>query len=98
MKVFIYVFYPPLIVEKYDNLVRDQDSVIINFDQFMEIMSNNIIINRNKFGTDKITFESGIIFLITLCKETSNVTCILCPFRKKEHEQEIFEVRKIIFN
>ncbi len=47
------------IVEKYDNLVRDQDTVIINFDQFMEIMSNNIIINRNKFGTDKIQFESG---------------------------------------
>jgi hypothetical protein len=57
----------------------------------MDIMSNNIIINRNKYGTDKIQFESGKKILKKF-QETSNVTCILCPFRKREHEQQIFEV------
>lgn len=37
----------------------NEDQVFLNFDQFIEIMTNNIIKNRETFGRDKIVFESG---------------------------------------
>jgi Ca2+-binding EF-hand superfamily protein len=47
------------IVQQYNNIVVDNGNVVINFDQFMEIMTNNILNNRSKYGSDKIVFESG---------------------------------------
>jgi hypothetical protein len=31
----------------------------IDFDQFMDFMTKNIIRHREKFGSDKVVFESG---------------------------------------
>jgi hypothetical protein len=59
----IIIFY---LVEKIDGLVIDPtnlDNVTIDYDQFMQIMTRNIIKNREKFGKENILFESGIIFI-----------------------------------
>jgi len=48
-------------VEKFKVIAIEDESVIINFDQFMDIMSYNIQLSRSKYGNDKIVFESGII-------------------------------------
>ncbi len=50
------------LVHNFNNLPFDndnQDQVIINFEQFMQIMTENIIKNRLLYGSDKIVFESG---------------------------------------
>ena len=48
-----------------------KDKTIINFQQFMNIMVDNISNNRKKFG-DETSYES----------ETSTVLCFLCPFKQ----------------
>ena len=51
-------------IDKYDLPVKDE--------QFMNIMTENIIKNREKFGNNVTTYES----------ETDTVMCIICPFKK----------------
>lgn len=46
------------VVETYKDLNIDGEFVQINFDHFMQIMTNNILNNRKKLG-NKIVFESG---------------------------------------
>jgi hypothetical protein len=49
-------------VEKIKGVVFDHenaDNVLINYEQFMEIMTSNIIKNREKYGKENIVFESG---------------------------------------
>ena len=61
-------------IDKYDLPVEDENGkVIISFDQFMNIMTENIIKNREKFGNNATLYES----------ETDTVMCIICPFKKK---------------
>ena len=38
-----------------------EDTVNINLDEFMDIMTRNILKNRAKFGKENIVFESGNI-------------------------------------
>ena len=60
-------------IDKYDLPVQDENGkILISFDQFMNIMTENIIINRKKFGNNTINYES----------ETSTVMCIFYPFKK----------------
>jgi Ca2+-binding EF-hand superfamily protein len=60
-------------IDKYDLPVQDENGkILISFDQFMNIMTENIIINRKKFGNNTINYES----------ETSIVMCIFYPFKK----------------
>ena len=60
-------------IDKYDLPVKDENGkVLISYDQFMNIMSENIIKNREKFGNNVTTYES----------ETDTVMCIICPFKK----------------
>lgn len=54
--------------EDMDELEHDSDNpdlVLINYEQFMEIMTRNIIKNREKFGKENIVFESGMYSLNT---------------------------------
>ena len=47
---------------------------------------------------EQTKFNSRVVIIkLIILKETSNVSCILCPFGKKEHEKEIFEVSYILF-
>ena len=60
-------------IDKYDLPVKDENGkVLISYDQFMNIMTENIIKNREKFGNNVTTYES----------ETDTVMCIICPFKK----------------
>ena len=60
-------------IDKYDLPVKDENGkVLISYDQFMNIISENIIKNREKFGNNVTTYES----------ETDTVMCIICPFKK----------------
>ncbi len=68
-EILIHLFYIKfnliffIIDDNLRNLHVDQgseDQVLISFDQFMKIMTNNIIKNRETYGRDKIVFESGI--------------------------------------
>ena len=60
-------------IDKYDLPVKDENGkVLISYDQFMNIMTENIIKNREKFGNNGTTYES----------ETDTVMCIICPFKK----------------
>ena len=60
-------------IDKYDLPVKDENGkVLISCDQFMNIMTENIIKNREKFGNNVTTYES----------ETDTVMCIICPFKK----------------
>ena len=60
-------------IDKYDLPVKDENGkVLISYDQFMNIMTENIIKNREKFGNNVTTYES----------ETDTVLCIICPFKK----------------
>lgn len=58
-----YFLYFNWVVDNLNNLQMpdsgNEDQVFLNFDQFIEIMTNNIIKNRETFGRDKIVFESG---------------------------------------
>lgn len=47
-----------IIVKNINNGQYDDGDVVVNFDQFMEIMIHNIITNRIKFK-NSISFESG---------------------------------------
>jgi len=53
----------------------DNDTIILNIDQFMEIMIRKIISHREKYG--KIKFES----------ETSSVSCFICPCKHSSEEE-----------
>ena len=56
-------------IDKYDLPVKDENGkVLISYDQFMNIMTENI----EKFGNNVTTYES----------ETDTVMCIICPFKK----------------
>ena len=59
------------LVNKYDLEIKDgnQQRVLIDFSQFMDIMTNNIIYNRQRFGTEATCYES----------DQSNVHCLICP-------------------
>ena len=60
-------------IDKYDLPVKDENGkVLISYDQFMNIMTENIIKNIEKFGNNVTTYES----------ETDTVMCIICPFKK----------------
>jgi hypothetical protein len=89
----IFFIYLNGVVDNLNNLQMpdsgNEDQVFLNLDQFMEIMTNNIIKNRETFGRDKIVFESGTsknIFIIIFL-ETSNVGCMLCPYQKKDEQK-----------
>ena len=60
-------------IDKYDLPVKDDnEKVLISSNQFMNIMTENIIKNREKFGNNVTIYES----------ETDTVMCIICPFKK----------------
>jgi Ca2+-binding EF-hand superfamily protein len=60
-------------IDKYDLPVKDDnEKVLISYNQFMNIMTENIIKNREKFGNNVTIYES----------ETDTVMCIICPFKK----------------
>ena len=60
-------------IDKYALPVKDENGkVLLSYDQFMNIMTENIIKNREKFGNNVTTYES----------ETDTVMCIICPFKK----------------
>lgn len=60
-------------IDKYDLPVKDENGkVLISYDQFMNIMTENIIKNREKFGKNVTIYES----------ETDTIMCIICPFKK----------------
>ena len=52
-------------------VLEGNKKVKINENQFMNIMIDNIIDNRKKFGKETINYES----------ETDTVMCIFCPFK-----------------
>lgn len=59
-------------LNKYDLEVSEGNKKIkINENQFMNIMIDNIIDNRKRFGKESINYES----------ETDTVMCIFCPFK-----------------
>ena len=60
-------------IDKYDLPIKDDnEKVLISSNQFMNIMTENIIKNREKFGNNVTIYES----------ETDTVMCIICPFKK----------------
>ena len=60
-------------INKYDLPIKDDnEKVLISYNQFMNIMTENIIKNREKFGNNVTIYES----------ETDTVMCIICPFKK----------------
>ena len=60
-------------VNKFELPVQEPNGkTILNFNQFMEIMIDNITLNRKKFGNDTTSYES----------ETSTVLCFICPFKQ----------------
>ena len=59
-------------LSKYDLPVSEGNKKIkINENQFMNIMIDNIIENRKKFGKESTSYES----------ETDTVMCLFCPFK-----------------
>ena len=61
-------------LNKYDLPVSEGNKKVkINESQFMNIMIDNIINNRKKFGRESTTYES----------ETDTVICLFCPFKIK---------------
>ena len=59
-------------IDKYDLPVLEPNGkTVINFKQFMEIMTDNILNNRRVFGRDATSYES----------ETSTILCFLCPVK-----------------
>lgn len=54
-----------MLVDKYQlPLEEENGKVYIDFKQFMEIMTENIIRNRERFGTQSTIYESGKIIII----------------------------------
>ena len=61
-------------LNKYDLPVSEGNKKVkINEKQFMNIMIDNIINNREKFGRESTSYES----------ETDTVICLFCPFKVK---------------
>ena len=59
-------------LNKYDLPVSEGNKKVnINENQFMNIMIDNIIENRKKFGKELTSYES----------ETDTVLCFFCPFK-----------------
>ena len=59
-------------LNKYDLPISEGNKKIrINESQFMNIMIDNIINNRKKFGRESTTYES----------ETDTVICLFCPYK-----------------
>ena len=59
-------------LNKYDLPVSEGNKKLkINENQFMNIMIDNIIDNRKKFGKESTSYES----------ETDTVMCLFCPFK-----------------
>ena len=52
-------------------VLEGNKKVKINENQFMNIMIDNIIDNRKKFGKESTSYES----------ETDTVMCLFCPFK-----------------
>ena len=62
-------------LNKYDLPVSEGNKKIkINEKQFMNIMIDNIINNRKKFGQESTSYES----------ETDTVICLFCPFKIRQ--------------
>ena len=60
-------------LDKYSLKVSEGNKKVkISENQFMNIMTENIIKNREKFGNNVTIYES----------ETDTVMCIICPFKK----------------
>ena len=60
-------------INKFDLPVDEPNGkTIINLNQFMEIMVDNILKNRKKFGSESISYES----------QTDTVLCFICPFKE----------------
>ena len=60
-------------INKFDLPVQEPNGKsIINFKQFMNLMIDNITLNRKKFGNEATSYES----------ETSTVLCFICPFKQ----------------
>ena len=60
-------------IDKYDLPIKDDnEKVLISYNQFMNIMTENIIKNREKFGNNVTIYEN----------ETDTIMCIICPFKK----------------
>ena len=60
-------------IDKYNLTVQDENGKVkLTYDQFMNLMTENIIKNREKFGNNATSYES----------ETDTVMCIICPFKK----------------
>ena len=61
-------------LNKYDlPIMEGNKKVTINENQFMNIMIDNIISNRKKFGGESTSYES----------ETDPVLCLFCPYKLK---------------
>ena len=71
-------------INKFDLPIQEPNGkTIINFKQFMNIMIDNILKNRKKFGNDATSYES----------ETSTVLCFICPFKQ---QRKLFKFMNII--
>lgn len=71
--VILYISYNiALLVDKYsleiDSEQTPGNKILLNFDQFMKVMTNNIISTRKRLGHSNTQFESI----------TSNVSCFIC--------------------
>ena len=61
-------------LNKYDLPISEGNKKVkISENQFMDIMIDNIINNRKKFGRESTNYES----------ETDTVLCLFCPFKLK---------------
>jgi len=70
MNNFIIIIIVDKIEEKNKNqFQKENGKVKIDFNQFMNIMTSNIIYTRQKFGNNATLYES----------EISNVSCLICP-------------------
>ena len=59
-------------LNKYDLPISEGNKKVkINENQFMNIMIDNIINNRKKFGKESTSYES----------ETDTVLCLFCPYK-----------------
>ena len=69
-------------INKFDLPIQEPNGkTIINFKQFMNIMIDNILKNRKKFGNDATSYES----------ETSTVLCFICPFKQQRKLFQFYE-------
>ncbi len=67
---FIIIILVDKIEEKNKNQIQNENGKVkIDFNQFMNIMTSNIIYTRQKFGNNTTLYES----------EISNVSCLICP-------------------